>query len=53
MTTRDSRTGPRGNILKRPYESPRLVEWGSVIDLTRGALQPPKDFPKVGGTAHT
>jgi hypothetical protein len=38
---------------RKPYESPRLVEWGSLIDLTRGGLLAPKDFPKPGGTAHT
>lgn len=23
---------------KRPYESPELIEWGSIVDLTRGPV---------------
>jgi len=53
MRSQDNRVDA-DQVKKRPYESPRLIEWGSVIDLTRGALLPPKDLPKgSGGTAHT
>ena len=36
---------------KKIYESPRLVEWGSLTDLTHGAQFAGKaDFPFKGGT---
>jgi hypothetical protein len=35
---------------KRIYESPLLVEWGSIADLTQGALAGKADFPVKGGT---
>lgn len=36
---------------KRSYESPRLVEWGSMTDLTHGPpLGGETDFPFKGGT---
>ncbi|HXW08441.1 MAG TPA: lasso RiPP family leader peptide-containing protein [Vicinamibacterales bacterium] len=35
-TTRDEGGGPRdGNTLRRPYEPPQLVSYGSVAKLTR------------------
>jgi hypothetical protein len=38
---------------QKPYTSPRLVEWGSIIDLTQGPLLGSKDFPFKGGTRPT
>lgn len=36
---------------KRSYESPSLVEWGAMTDLTHGAtFTGEKDFPVKGGT---
>ena len=36
---------------KRSYESPCLVEWGALTDLTHGAtFTGEKDFPFKGGT---
>ena len=34
----------------RPYEEPRLIEWGSLHDLTHGPLAGPEDFPMAGGS---
>jgi hypothetical protein len=35
----------------RPYEEPRLIEWGSLRDLTRGPeLAGFEDFPQAGGS---
>jgi hypothetical protein len=40
--------GPSG---RRSYESPCLVEWGAISDLTHGAqFTGEKDFPVKGGT---
>ena len=36
--------------VKRPYRSPQLTEWGSILDLTQGAGSGTEDFPFVGGT---
>lgn len=36
--------------LRRPYRSPELVEWGSLLDLTRGPLSGLEDLPFNGGT---
>jgi hypothetical protein len=51
----DSEEGASGeamkSLLKRSYESPRLVEWGSITDLTQGGEKAGKaDFPVKGGT---
>lgn len=37
---------------KKPYRTPCLVEWGSIIDLTRGGSGGFDDIPMggVGGT---
>jgi hypothetical protein len=43
----------RPQASKRPYESPSLIEWGSIVDLTRGPKLPTKDFPAIGGTRAT
>ncbi|HEX3531553.1 MAG TPA: hypothetical protein VH988_31225 [Thermoanaerobaculia bacterium] len=35
----DQTEGPEATSgSKRPYETPDLVEWGSILDLTRGPL---------------
>jgi hypothetical protein len=39
--------------MKKTYSSPRLLEWGSMTDLTQGALLGEKDFPFKGGTRAT
>ncbi len=33
---------------RRPYTSPRLIEYGSVAKLTRGQRSVNSDFPKAG-----
>lgn len=40
---------------RKMYESPRLVEWGSILDLTLGLGGGFEDIPKgaVGGTTGT
>jgi hypothetical protein len=39
--------GPR----KKPYAAPRLLEWGSITELTHGAQKTGTvDFPLKGGT---
>jgi hypothetical protein len=38
---------------KKLYTPPRLVEWGSLTDLTRGLNNQPGDFPFKGGTRAT
>jgi hypothetical protein len=35
---------------KKPYGPPRLIEWGSMIDLTRGFASDLDDLPMDGGT---
>ena len=35
---------------KRPYESPCLIEWGSLTALTRGPISGLDDLPLDGGT---
>ena len=44
--------GPRtgGFAGRRPYDSPRLIEWGSLADLTRGPFSGLDDLPLDGGT---
>lgn len=38
-------------IAKKPYKSPHLTEWGSIVDLTRGGAGGFDDLPLgVGGT---
>lgn len=39
--------------MKKTYSSPRLLEWGSMTDLTQGFLLGNKDFPTKGGTRAT
>ena len=41
----DGQTG-----LRRPYEPPQLIAWGSLTDLTRGAINGLQDLPLDGGT---
>lgn len=33
---------------KRPYTSPRVIEYGSVAKLTRGSKSISSDFPQAG-----
>ena len=33
---------------RRPYSSPRLIEYGSVAKLTRGSRSVQSDAPKAG-----
>lgn len=40
----------RDESAPRRYEEPRLIEWGSLRDLTRGPLAGPEDFPMAGGS---
>lgn len=42
--------GRAGRQPKKAYETPELIEWGSILDLTQGAKQGFEDFPKTGGT---
>jgi hypothetical protein len=35
---------------QRMYEQPRLIEWGSLTELTQGALAANDDLPFDGGT---
>jgi hypothetical protein len=39
-------TAPPGP--KRPYKSPELVEWGSIVDLTRGPIASFEDVDNGG-----
>lgn len=52
---RESAEGASGEAMRsssrRSYESPCLVEWGAITDLTHGAsFTGEKDFPFKGGT---
>lgn len=38
---------------KKRYQSPELLEWGSLASLTLGPALAPKDFPLGGGTRQT
>jgi hypothetical protein len=44
---------PEESRSQRDYISPRIVEWGSITDLTQGPLLGSKDFPVGGGTRPT
>lgn len=35
-------------VLRKPYSSPRLQEWGSIHELTQGPTFTHTDFPKGG-----
>jgi len=37
-------------VQKRPYQSPVLVEWGDIRELTLGSLSGIDDYPDGGGT---
>lgn len=41
---------PEDEPSRLPYRRPRLEEWGTVLDLTRGPKAGNEDFPAVGGT---
>ena len=42
---------PRQDPPKKPYQSPALVEWGSIVEMTRGPLADTQDddFSGSGG----
>lgn len=42
-----------GGQERQPYETPELIEWGMVHDLTKGLQNPPEDFPDLGGSQPT
>jgi hypothetical protein len=62
MTTKESKTGSEeaGSVPqysearagKKPYRSPELRDWGSILELTAGALFDTNDgdFSSSGGT---
>ena len=35
---------------KKTYETPELVEWGKILELTHGLKSGFQDFPLKGGT---
>lgn len=39
---------PKDRILRKPYSSPQLQEWGSIHELTQGPTFTHTDFPKGG-----
>lgn len=41
---------PESISAKKPYRSPELTAWGSIVDLTQGAAGGFDDFPLKGGT---
>jgi hypothetical protein len=41
--------GVPGSV-RKPYHSPELVEWGTILDLTQGTKSSFQDFPKTGGS---
>jgi hypothetical protein len=41
---------PKAPRYRKPYESPELQEWGSILDLTQGLGQGFADLPKKGGS---
>lgn len=62
MTTREMKTGSdqtgsmsqcsEGRVVKKPYRSPALQEWGSILELTAGLGFDVSDgdFSGSGGT---
>ena len=43
--------GNAGNQARKPYQSPELVEWGSVVELTRGSNPIGNDDPDFVSTS--
>jgi hypothetical protein len=37
-------------VSRKPYDGPRLIEWGSLIELTKGPISGLDDLPLDGGT---
>jgi hypothetical protein len=35
---------------RKPYQKPELLRWGSLLDLTRGALSNNTDADEFGGS---
>ena len=35
---------------RKPFRKPRIVEWGTIVELTSGAGQGTEDAPYSGGT---
>lgn len=48
-TQGDQSSQARGG--RRPYESPCLIQWGSLTALTRGPISGLDDLPLDGGTS--
>ena len=42
--------GEASAFWKKPYESPELVEWGQILEVTHGLKSGFEDFPAGGGT---
>ncbi|HEX3557102.1 MAG TPA: lasso RiPP family leader peptide-containing protein [Thermoanaerobaculia bacterium] len=42
---------PEAGCSRRPYESPQLLDWGSIVELTGGDFQPPGDAEGGGSGA--
>jgi hypothetical protein len=40
-----------GNQVRKPYQSPELVEWGSVVELTKGSTPIGSDDPDFVSTS--
>lgn len=43
------------NSRRKPYRSPDLMEWGSIVEITKGPISGTEDFPigGEGGTSET
>lgn len=41
---------PEHDIFRKPYESPRLQDWGSLLELTAGGLSDITDADFNGGS---
>jgi hypothetical protein len=39
-------------VSRKSYERPRLIEWGSVTELTKGQISGLDDLPLDGGTTN-
>jgi len=45
-----SEVGTPHPILRKAYQRPLLIEWGSLVELTRDKISGLDDFPLAGGT---
>ena len=48
MTTEKKASGEKRPDSRKPYQKPSLVRHGSVLELTRGAFDPPGDVGTTG-----